>query len=117
MSRIVVPSALVKLKGSVTLPLESDASALTLNSHVWHLFVVRCQQRDALQKHLAGHGVQTLIHYPIPPHQQQAYLKWNVLSFPLTEWMHQQVLSLPMGPTLTLEEASQVVGACNSFGG
>jgi dTDP-4-amino-4,6-dideoxygalactose transaminase len=101
---------------AITLPLESGTSALTLSSHVWHLFVVRCQQRDALQKHLANHGVQTLIHYPIPPHQQQAYPHWNALSFPLTEAMHHQVLSLPIGPTLTLEEANQVVRACNSFG-
>ena len=100
---------------AISLPLESGTSALTLSSHVWHLFVVRCQQRDALQKHLSIQGVQTLIHYPIAPHQQQAYSKWNELSFPLTERMHQQVLSLPIGPTLTLEEANQVVHACNSF--
>jgi dTDP-4-amino-4,6-dideoxygalactose transaminase len=100
---------------AITLPLESGTSALTLSSHVWHLFVVRCQQRDALQKHLANHGVQTLIHYPIPPHQQQAYPLWNVLGFPLTEVIHQQVLSLPIGPTLTLEEANHVVHACNIF--
>ena len=101
---------------SIGLPLESGTSALTLNSHVWHLFVVRCQQRDALQKHLANHGVQTLIHYPIPPHRQQAYPLWNGLSFPLTEKIHQEVLSLPMGPTLTYEEAHLIVQACNSFG-
>ena len=100
---------------AISLPLGSGASALTLSSHVWHLFVVRCQQRDALQKHLAGHGVQTLIHYPIPSHQQQAYRQWNGLSFPLTEKIHQEVLSLPIGPTLTLEEANHVVHACNIF--
>jgi len=101
---------------TISLPLESDTSALTLNSHVWHLFVVRSQQRDALQKHLANHGVQTLIHYPIPPHQQQAYPQWNGLSFPITEKIHQEVLSLPMGPTLTHEEVNLTVQACNSFG-
>ena len=101
---------------AIRLPLKPGTSALTLNGHVWHLFVVRCEQRDALQRHLADHAVQTLIHYPIPPHLQQAYPLWNVLSFPRTERMHQQVLSLPIGPTLTLEEANHVVGACNSFG-
>lgn len=101
---------------AIALPLESDASALTLSSHVWHLFVVRCQQRDALQKHLSCHGVQTLIHYPIPPHQQQAYPQWQTLSFPITESMHHQVLSLPIGPTLTLTDVNQIVQACNSFG-
>ena len=85
--------------------------------HVWHLFVVRCQRRDALQQHLAKLGVQTLIHYPIPPHQQQAYLDWNARSYPLTEVIHQQVLSLPMGPTMTAEDAQAVVHACNQWVG
>lgn len=101
---------------AISLPLEPGTSALALNSHVWHLFVVRCQQRDALQKHLAASGVQTLIHYPIPPHQQRAYPQWNALRMPLTERIHQQALSLPIGPNLTLEDVNQVVRACNSFG-
>jgi dTDP-4-amino-4,6-dideoxygalactose transaminase len=100
---------------AITLPLAPGVSALTLSSHAWHLFVVRCVQRDALQKHLAALGVQTLIHYPIPPHQQQAYPEWNARSFPLTEVIHQQVLSLPMGPTMTTEEARAVVRACNHW--
>jgi dTDP-4-amino-4,6-dideoxygalactose transaminase len=99
----------------ITLPIAADVSTLNLRSHVWHLFVVRCEQRDALQKHLTAMGVQTLIHYPIPPHQQQAYSQWNALSFPLTERIHRQVLSLPIGPTITAEEASYVVQACNEF--
>lgn len=101
----------------ITLPLSIIDSPLTFESHVWHLFVVRCSKRDALQKHLADHGVQTLIHYPIPPHKQQAYPEWNSLSFPLTEAIHQQVLSLPIGPTLAIDEALQVVQLCNSFDG
>lgn len=100
---------------AITMPLPHDTVTLTLTKHVWHLFVVRCQDRDALQRHLERKGLQTLIHYPIPPHQQQAYPEWNALSFPLTEKIHQQVLSLPIGPTLTAEEAAQVVDACNSF--
>lgn len=100
---------------AITLPLASGVSALDLSSHSWHLFVVRCEQRDALQKHLAAQGIQTLIHYPIPPHQQQAYTQWSKLSLPLTEQIHQQVLSLPMGPIMTTGEATEVVAACNSF--
>lgn len=100
---------------AITLPLALGSLPVKLNNHVWHLFVVRCQDRDALQKHLADHGIQTLIHYPIPPHQQQAYSEWNALSFRLTEAIHQQVLSLPIGPTMTLEEAELVIQACNSF--
>ena len=87
------------------------------DQHVWHLFVVRCQQRDALHDHLAQLGVQTLIHYPIPPHQQQAYPEWNTRSFPLTEAIHQQVLSLPMGPTMAAEDAQAVILACNQWAG
>lgn len=100
---------------AITLPQAAGTSALGLNSHVWHLFVVRCERRDALQQHLAAASVQTLIHYPIPPHQQLAYTQWNSLSFPLTEKIHQQVLSLPMGPTMSDVEAVQVVEACNKF--
>lgn len=99
----------------ISLPLTAGVSALNLSSHVWHLFVVRCEQRDALQKHLAAQGVETLIHYRIPPHQQQAYAQLNGCSFPVTEKIHQQVLSLPMGPTMTAEDAVMVVQACNSF--
>lgn len=100
---------------AITLPLSSGVSALGLSSHVWHLFVVRCDQRDALQKHLTTLGVQTLIHYPVPPHQQQAYSQWNEFSFPLTERIHQQVLSLPIGPAMTVDEANAIVAACNRF--
>jgi dTDP-4-amino-4,6-dideoxygalactose transaminase len=100
---------------AITLPLAPGVSALTLSSHAWHLFVVRCEQRDALQKHLAALGVQTLIHYPIPPHQQQAYPQWSELSLPLTECMHQQILSLPIGPAMTAADAQTVVDACNRF--
>lgn len=83
--------------------------------HVWHLFVVRCGEREALQRHLADQGIQTLIHYPIPPHHQQAYRDWGPLELPLTEAMHREVLSLPMGPTLSLEEAEQVIRSVNAF--
>ncbi|MGO4999073.1 DegT/DnrJ/EryC1/StrS family aminotransferase [Oceanisphaera sp. W20_SRM_FM3] len=84
-------------------------------AHVWHVFVIRCEQRDALQKHLLEHGVQTLIHYPIPPHQQQAYKEWNMDSYPVSELIHQQVMSLPMGPTITMDEVKKVIAAINTF--
>ena len=83
--------------------------------NVYHLFPILCEKRDALQAHLAENGIQTLIHYPIPPHQQQCYKAWNNLSFPITEQIHQQELSLPISPVMTMEEAEQVVGAINAF--
>ena len=100
---------------SITVPALKGGSAMTLESHVWHLFVVRCRQREALQKHLAGMGIHTLIHYPIPPHQQQGYSEWNELRFDLTERIHREVLSLPIGPTMTEDEAFFVAQACNEF--
>jgi dTDP-4-amino-4,6-dideoxygalactose transaminase len=77
---------------------------------VWHLFVVQSDQRDALQNHLQENGIQTLIHYPTPPHRQAAY-RWNDQSFPITERLHEQVLSLPIGPAMTPAETTAVIAA------
>ena len=83
---------LSKIKNSyITLPL-SQTEVREYKQHVWHLFVLQTKYRDELQQYLLENGVQTLIHYPIPPHKQQAYKEWNDLSFPLTEKIHQQVL-------------------------
>jgi dTDP-4-amino-4,6-dideoxygalactose transaminase len=84
-------------------------------SHVWHLFVVRHTARDLLQSHLSKKNIQTLIHYPVPPHKQKAYPNWNGLSFPLTEQIHREVLSLPISPILAESEMEQVVNAINTF--
>ncbi len=83
----------------------------------WHQYVVRCQARDALQKHLANHGVGTLIHYPIPPHLSEAYayLGHREGDFPITEKMSSEVLSLPMYNGMTEEEQDTVIKAVNAF--
>jgi len=89
----------------------------TLNSelsHVWHLFVIRHPHRDKLQKYLTENGVQTIIHYPIPPHKQMAYKKWNNLFFPITEQIHGGVLSLPISPVIKNEEVEIVVRTVNN---
>jgi len=100
----------------ITLPIKDTAIDVTnYEKHVWHVFVIRCEQREALQKHLLEHGIQTLIHYPIPPHQQQAYKEWNMDSYPVSELIHQQVMSLPLGPTVTDEQVAQVIAAINTF--
>ncbi|MBA6065593.1 DegT/DnrJ/EryC1/StrS family aminotransferase [Pseudomonas mosselii] len=83
--------------------------------HVWHLFVVRCERREELQRHLHDSGVQTLIHYPIPPHKQQAYSVFGNLSLPLTEAIHREVLSLPISPVMSEDEVQAVVRAVNAF--
>lgn len=85
------------------------------NTHVWHLFVIRNKQRDKLQSYLIEKGIQTLIHYPIPPHKQKAYKKWNGLSFPITEKIHDEVLSLPISPLMSKEEVMVVTKIINKF--
>ena len=84
---------------------------------VWHLFVVRSDARDRLQEHLTKNGVQTLIHYPIPPHRQAAYtdLGYTVGAFPIAERIHRECLSLPIGPHLTEAQAGDVIDAVRSF--
>jgi dTDP-4-amino-4,6-dideoxygalactose transaminase len=94
----------------VTLPQVEIESA-----HVWHLFVVRTEVREELKLWLTGQGVQTLIHYPIPPHQQQAYPQFRDCQLPVTEQIHQQVLSLPMDPTMSNEAVEKVIDAVNGF--
>ena len=90
-------------------------SALTRESHVWHLFVVRTKRRAEFQRHLSECGIDTIIHYPIAPHRQQAYREWNEQIYPLTDEMHRTVLSLPVDITMTGDELARVVDACNSF--
>lgn len=83
--------------------------------HVWHIFVVRTAERDKLQYYLADNNIQTLIHYPIPPHKQEAYKEWNNLSFPITEQIHREVLSLPISPVMSSEEVKIVVEFINKY--
>lgn len=99
----------------IKLPFTSSEYKQKIQSHVWHLFVIATKHRDALQAHLNNLGVQTLIHYPTPPHKQQAYKDFNHLSLPITEAIHQEVLSIPIGPTMSENEIQHVINACNSF--
>lgn len=84
-------------------------------NHVFHLFVVRTENRNELQEYLKENGIETMIHYPIPPHQQKALVAFNALSFPITEKIHREVLSLPMSPVLTEEEVRYVIETLNRF--
>lgn len=83
--------------------------------HVWHIFAIRCSKRDLLQQYLKDKGIQTLIHYPIPPHKQEAYKEWNHLSFPVTEQIHREELSLPLSPVMTSSEMQYVIEMVNSW--
>lgn len=96
----------------ITLPVVAPG-----NEAVWHVFVVRAPDRAGLQQHLQQQGIGTLIHYPIPPHRQRAYAGWNQRSYPLTERIHAEVLSLPISPVLSDADADTVIAACNAWPG
>lgn len=83
--------------------------------HAWHLFVVRSAHRDALQAHLLAQGIHGQVHYPVAPHQQPAYAGIDATRLPLTERLHEEVLSLPIGPTLGDDDVERVIAACLSF--
>lgn len=86
-----------------------------MEKHVWHLFVIKTKFRKELNSYLSENSIETLIHYPTPPHKQKAYSEWAMLSLPITEEIHSQVLSLPMDPTMTEEEITTVIRAVNRF--
>lgn len=100
----------------VILPVTDNQSLITENlSHVWHLFVIRHPQRDQLQQNITNLGVQTLIHYPTPPHKQMAYKEWNHLKYPITEQIHNEVLSLPISQVMTDRDVAEVVEKINVY--
>ena len=82
---------------------------------VWHIFPILTQHREELQHYLLQHGVETAIHYPIPPHQQQCYAEWNSHSLPITERIHQQELSIPCHPAMTDEETEYIIQLLNQW--
>lgn len=84
-------------------------------SHVWHLFVIRTEKRDELSKFLLENEIQTLIHYPTPPHKQQAYEELNTLHLPLTEKIHDEVLSIPISATIDIDEVNEVIETINRW--
>lgn len=100
---------------SIVLPTQNPEVIADNTQHVWHLFVIRHSNRDKLQGYLAEKGIQTLIHYPIPPHKQAAYKDWTGFSFPVTERIHGEVLSLPISPVHSQNEIQSIIETLNSF--
>ena len=84
-------------------------------NNVYHVFPVRTENRDGFQAHLTEKGIQTIIHYPIPPHRQPAYTEWHGLSLPITEEIHRTIISLPISPVMTDAEAAEVIAAVNGY--
>jgi dTDP-4-amino-4,6-dideoxygalactose transaminase len=96
-------------------PLITMPTRLSDENNVYHIFPVLCPERDRLQQYLTENGIQTLIHYPIPPHKQECYKEWNTMNLPVTEQIHQQELSIPISQVLTDQEVKEVVGILNTF--
>lgn len=99
----------------IKLPANPEEYKKEIKTHVWHLFVISCQHREKLQKHLSDSGIQTLIHYPTPPHKQQAYQQYNSLSLPVTEKIHSEVLSIPISPVMSKEQINFIIDKVNSW--
>jgi dTDP-4-amino-4,6-dideoxygalactose transaminase len=100
----------------VTKPIADETTVARMDNHVFHLFVVRINKRAEFQAHLKAADIDTLIHYPIPPHKQQAYQSFSSLQLPLTEAIHQEVVSLPIGPAMGMNDVAKVIATVNAFG-
>ncbi len=85
------------------------------DEHVWHLFVLRVKNREAFREHMEDHGVMTLIHYPIAPHKQAAYKELAHLNLPISEQLHEEVVSLPISQIMSVDQVYQVLKACEQF--
>ena len=109
--RIVAERYLSEIKNpKITLP-----NVASREAHVYHLFVVRSKDRAALQKYLADYDIQTLIHYPVPIHRQKAYIEWNAMSYPISEEIHKEVLSLPISEVITSDEIDRIIEVINKW--
>lgn len=100
---------------SINNPLIQLPKCNNQDAHVWHLFVIRTKQREKLQSYLHQEGIQTIIHYPIAPNKQAAYSEFNIIDLPITEQLHNEVLSLPISPVLSIEDAAIVSYFVNKF--
>jgi len=87
------------------------------DSHVWHLFVLRTSNRDKFQQFLSDNGIQTVIHYPVPPHKQSAFKSMNSLNLPITEEIHKTILSIPIDISMSDEDVKTVIEVCNKYNG
>jgi dTDP-4-amino-4,6-dideoxygalactose transaminase len=96
-------------------PLIALPKRIADDNNVYHQFPIFCERRDELQTYLTEHDIQTLIHYPIPPHKQECYCQWNGRLYPITEKIHAQELSIPMNQSITEDEATEVVERLNTF--
>lgn len=99
----------------IILPVKKETAVVDLLSHVWHIFSVRTANRNKFQEYLLANGIQTVIHYPIAPHKQAAYKEWNDLSFPISEQIHHEIISLPISPVINPGDYEEVVNVVNNY--
>lgn len=100
---------------NIILPLKKGTDVIAELSHVWHLFTLLVADRNHFQDYLTENEIQTVIHYPIPPHHQPAYKEWKDLSYPVSEKIHQQIISIPISPVMSIEDYKQVVEVVNNY--
>lgn len=99
----------------IILPYSKQTNIEDLDSNVWHVFAVRVEEREKFQKYLTENGIQTVIHYPIPPHKQKAYSEWNNDSYPISEKIHEQIISLPISQVMKQEDVETVCKVINCY--
>jgi dTDP-4-amino-4,6-dideoxygalactose transaminase len=99
----------------IHLPFSKQTIITDLDFHVWHVFAVRVQNREKFQKYLSDNGIQTVIHYPVPPHKQPAYSEWNNDSYPISEKIHKEIISLPISQVMKESEVRYVCKVVNSY--
>ena len=95
----------------ITLPTQCEDPL----QNVWHVYPIRTPERNHLREYLSQKGIGTMVHYPVPPHRQKAYSEWNDRSYPLSEHIHREILSLPMSPVMEEEEIRRVVEVLNAY--
>lgn len=114
--RSIARRYLLEIKNDkIILPIWSLQGTKQSQNHVFHLFVIRTSNRTGLQSYLYENGIETMIHYPIPPHKQKAFSNWNNLSFPITEKIHNEVLSIPLNSCLSTAEVDYIISKLNEY--
>jgi len=99
----------------IVLPVKKGTDVIAELSHVWHIFPVLVANRDHFQQYLTENSVQTIIHYPVPPHHQPAYKEWKDFSYPISEKIHRKIISIPISPVMSAAEYKQVVEVVNNY--
>lgn len=102
-------------RANIANPMLINPQAVDEDAHVWHIYAVRTPERDAFREYMLKNGIETLVHYPTPPHKQPAYSEWQDMDLPITEKIHREVVSLPLHPALEKWEQEKIVETANAW--